>query len=100
MKKLLIALLLALPLLAADARDLKAKEKTDFARYNDQTLHELSEYNFPGPPRFSREEAIRRRDLRRALTKFYAEEKPLVLIQPGNTDYGTFVVQGAGTQRD
>ena len=86
--------------LNGDARDLKAKEKPDFSRYNEQALNDVSQYQMPGPPRFGREEAIRRRDFRRALTKFFADEKPAVLIDPGNTDYGTFVVQSAGTQKE
>jgi hypothetical protein len=88
--------------LNGDARDLKPKEKAEFQRYNEQTLQNEAQYEIPGAraPRFTREEAIRRRDLRRALTKFLAEEKPAVLIDPGNTDFGTFVVQGAGTQKE
>ncbi len=86
--------------LDGDARDLKAKEKSDFSRYNEQSLTDLSHYELPGRPRFTREEILKRRDFRKALIKFYAEEKPLALIQPGNTNFGTFVVQGAGTQKD
>src|SRR4051812_13239392 len=44
--------------LNGDARELKAKEKTDFDRYSDTTLHELSAYQFPaagGPQRANRE---------------------------------------------
>jgi hypothetical protein len=86
--------------LEGDARELKPKEKSDYSRYNDQSLHDVSQYEMPGRPRFTREEFIRRRDFRKALTKFFADEKPLVIIEPGNTDYGTFIVSGAGTQKD
>jgi carboxypeptidase Q len=87
--------------LDGDARDLKPKEKADFSRYNEQALHEEEQYQIPGGrPRFSREEALRRRDFRRALMKFLADEKPAVMIEPGNTDFGTFIVSGAGTQKD
>jgi Zn-dependent M28 family amino/carboxypeptidase len=59
----------------------------------------LFAYEFPGRPRFTREEYLKRRDLRRALAKFFAEEKPLAILEPGNTDFGTFIVQGLGTQK-
>jgi carboxypeptidase Q len=88
--------------LNGDARDLKAKEKPDFSRYSEQSLSDVAQYQMPGPggQRFTREEAIRRRDLRKALNAFLAEEKPAAIIDPGNTDYGTFIVAGAGTQKD
>ena len=51
--------------------------KPDFSRYNDQSLHDVAQYEMPGRPRFTREEFLRRRDFRKALTKFFADEKPV-----------------------
>jgi carboxypeptidase Q len=87
--------------LEGDARELKAKEKAGFERYNEQSLHDLSQYALrSGRPRLSREEYIRRRDLRKALAKFFADEKVLAVLEPGNTDFGTFIVSGLGTAKE
>ena len=87
--------------LEGDVRELKPKEKSDFARYDDKSLGNLAQYEMPrGGQRFTREEFIKRRDFRKALAKFFADEKPLAVIEPGNTDFGTFIVQGLGTQKD
>lgn len=87
--------------LLGDVRELKAHEESQFRRYNDTTLSALEQYQIaPERPRASREELAKRFAFRRTLTKWLAEEKPLVILEPGNTDFGTFVVQGAGSQRD
>jgi len=88
--------------LEGDARELKPKEKSDFVRYDDKSLGSLAQYEMPrgGGQRFTREELLKRRDFRKALAKFFADEKPLAIIEPGNTDFGTFIVQGLGTQKD
>ena len=86
--------------LEGDIRELKPHDKLDFARYDEKKLGDLSAYEVPGGrPRFTREEILKRRDFRRALAKFFAEEKPLAILEPGNTDFGTFIVQGLGTQK-
>ena len=86
--------------LEGEVRELKPHEKPEFARYNEKSLDDLFAYEFPGRPRFTREEFLKRRDFRRALAKFFAEEKPLAVLEPGNTDFGTFIVQGLGTQKE
>jgi len=85
--------------LEGDVRELKPHQKLDFERFDEKSLDELSAYAFPGRPRFTREEILKRRDFRRALAKFFAEEKPLAVLVPGNTDFGTFTVQGLGTAK-
>ena len=85
--------------LQGDIRELKPHQKLDFERHDDKSLDELAAYELPGRPRFAREEILKRRDFRRALAKFFAEEKPLAIVEPGNTDFGTFIVGGLGTAK-
>jgi len=86
--------------LNGDVRELKPHEKLQYSRYNEKTLSDESSYELPGRPRFTREEAAKRNAFRKALTKFLAEEKPLLMIDSDSADFGTFHVQGAGTQKD
>ena len=85
--------------LMGDATELKPHDTTQFSRYDEKALNEISDYEISNKPRMSREEFLKRRDFRKALTAFLAEEKPLVILEPGNTDFGNFIVQGAGTQK-
>ena len=82
-----------------DARELKPHDTPQFSRFDDKSLNDLSDYEINNRPRMTREEFLKRRDFRKALTAFLAEEKPLVILEPGNTDFGNFIVQGAGTQK-
>jgi hypothetical protein len=86
--------------LNGDARELKPHEQLQFERYNDKSLSDVETYELPGRPRFTREEAMKRTAFRKALTKFLAEEKPLLMIDSDTADFGNFHVQGAGTQKD
>jgi carboxypeptidase Q len=86
--------------LLGDSSEMKPHEKPQFQRYDEKSLADLSQYEIPGKPRFTREEALKRRAFFRALIPFLAEEKPLAVIVPGGGDYGTFHVQGAGSYRD
>src|ERR1051326_5610774 len=86
-------------LLLGDPREFKPHEKADFERYDEKTLQELSQYELPGTPRFTREAAMKRRQLSLDTLKLLAEEKPLGVIVPGGSDFGTIHVQGAGNQR-
>jgi len=82
-----------------DVRELKPHEKADFARYDEQSLEKLGLYDIPGKPRFTREEFLKRRKLTLARLKFLTDEKPAAVVIPGGADFGTFHVQGAGSQR-
>lgn len=85
--------------LLGDEHEMKPHEQAQFERYNEKSLNEIGEYEIPGKPRFSREEMVKRRALGREMQAFFAEEKPLAVIIPGGGDFGTFHVQGAGTQK-
>jgi len=86
--------------LNGDPREIKPHEKLQFSRYTEKELNDTENYELPGRPRFTREEIAKRNAFRKAMTKFLAEEKPLVMIESDPADYGTFHVQGAGTQKD
>src|SRR5438270_2700647 len=86
--------------LNGDVRELKPHEQAQFSRATDKMLTDLQTYELPGKPRFTREDIVKRNAFRKALTKFLAEEKPLVMIDSDTADFGTFHVQAAGSQRD
>ena len=77
---------------------LDAHDKPEVERYDEKTLDtEVFQYEMPGrPPRYNREEYAKRAELRREVDKFLVEEKPLVVIDSGRGDLGTFNVQGGG----
>ena len=72
--------------------------KGDVERYDDKELAKIAEYEMPGarPPRYNREEARKRAELRRAVDKFIEEEKPLAVVDAGRGDLGTFIDQANG----
>ena len=88
--------------LLGDEAEMKPHDKLQYERYDEKSLAELEQYEIPGarPPRFTREEFLKRREFQRALIPFLAEEKPLAVITPGGGDFGNFHVQGAGSQRE
>ena len=86
--------------LLGDEPEMKPHEKPQFERYDEKELADIGQYQIPGRPRFTPEEFQKRRAFNKALIAFLKEEKPLAVIVPGGGDYGTFHVQGAGTQRD
>jgi hypothetical protein len=74
-------------------------DKPEIERYDEKSLADVAKYEAPGGPgrrRYNREELIRRRELRDAVDKFLANEKPLAVIESGRGDLGTFYVQGGG----
>jgi hypothetical protein len=87
--------------LLGDVAEMKPHDKLQYQRYDDKSLADLGQYEIPGGarPRFTREEALRRREFTRALLPFLAEEKPLAVIVPGSGDYGNLHVQSAGSFR-
>jgi carboxypeptidase Q len=85
-----------------EQRELKLSEKALSERYDDKTLEEAAEYRIPGvaPSRYGpnfREEYRKRRELRRAADKLFAEEKVLAVVSEGPHDGGTISVQSGGT---
>jgi carboxypeptidase Q len=74
--------------------------KPDIERFDEKKLAEEFQYEMPGgPPRYNREEARKRAELRRAADKFLEEEKALAVIEAGRGDLGVFNVQGGGEWR-
>src|SRR4029077_3109379 len=70
-------------LLLGNVAEMKPHDKPQFQRFDDKSLSDEAQYQVPGPPRVTREEAIKRRDFNRAFIPFLAQEKPLAVIIPG-----------------
>jgi hypothetical protein len=88
--------------LFGELRELKPVDKPLSERYDEKTLGETAEYKIPGvaPGRYGpnfREEYQKRRELRRAADKLFADEKVLAVITAGQHDGGTLSVQAGGT---
>jgi carboxypeptidase Q len=82
-----------------ELRELKPHDKPDIERFDEKSLAEEARYEMPGgPPRYNREEYIKRRELRKAVDAFLADEKPLAVIDAGRGDLGTFGIQGLGDE--
>jgi hypothetical protein len=88
-------------ILNGDAKELKPHEQPQFNRYTDKALSDLSQYD-AGPgrrPPFSREDFLKRREFQKAFRQFVADEKIAAILEAGTGDFGTFIVQGAGSQK-
>ena len=87
--------------LVGDAREIKPGEQADFTRYTDKQLADIASYS-AGPEfgrQFNREEFIKRMQFRKELNKFWAEEKPLAIIEDSRGDDGTIFVGSGGTYK-
>jgi len=82
-----------------ELREIKPHEKAESSRYDAKELEDLENYEISGTPRFNREEFRKRREVRRAVNKFLAEEKALAIVVPARGDGGTLGVQSAGAFR-
>ena len=82
-----------------DLRDVKPHEKAESSRYDAKELEDLEQYEIAGTPRFNREEFRKRRQLRRAVDKFLADEQALAIVVPARGDAGILGVQSAGAWR-
>ena len=89
--------------LLGDPHDVKPGSDPDFTRYSDKQLAGIAEYT-AGPEfgrQFNREDFLRRVQFRKDLTKFWADEKPLAVIEDSRGDDGTiFVASGGPYQKD
>jgi hypothetical protein len=86
--------------LFGDIREIPPHTKPDLTRYDEKSLADVVQYQMPGgPPRYPREEYMRRYEIRVAADKFFTEEKPALVIALGRGDYGTVGVQGGGEYR-
>jgi carboxypeptidase Q len=77
----------------------RAHDKPDLHRYDTKELQDLAQFDLSTRPRFSPEEAARRRRFRGELAKFLAEEKAVAAIEEGRGDFGTMIVQQSGSQK-
>jgi hypothetical protein len=80
-------------------KDPKVQDKPLSQRYDEKGLEEVAGYAVPGaaPPRFNREEYLKRRELAKAARKFFAEEKVSAVLSEGSHDGGTLGVQEGGS---
>ncbi|HEY7863495.1 MAG TPA: M20/M25/M40 family metallo-hydrolase, partial [Thermoanaerobaculia bacterium] len=85
--------------LLGQPREVASRETPDLHRYDAKGLEELARYEIPGtkPPRYNREELLKRREVRRAAMKMLTEEKALAILSPGRFDGGAVGVQAAGS---
>ena len=86
-------------LLVGDVKEFKPHEQAQFERYDDKSLAGVSQFEMPRAQAFNREAAVKRRQLFLDTLKLFADEKPLGVIVPGGSDFGTIHVQSAGSQR-
>ena len=87
--------------LNGDAREIKPHEQSQFYALQREAARATSRTTSCPASRASRaRRSSSATRFRKALTKFLAEEKPLVMIDSDSADFGNFHVQGAGTQRD
>jgi hypothetical protein len=87
-------------ILDGDVKELKPHEQPQYNRYSEKTLSDLAQYEAgPGRRNFSREDFLKRREFQKAFRQFVADEKIAAIIEPGTGDFGTFIVQSAGSQK-
>ncbi|MGA7616443.1 MAG: M20/M25/M40 family metallo-hydrolase [Thermoanaerobaculia bacterium] len=83
-----------------DAHEVKPHEAAESHRYDAQELESITQYRVPGERDSARiSEYMKRREFRKKLNEFFAEEKPLAVIEPGSGDGGLFVVAAGGSQK-
>ncbi len=88
-------------LMIADPREMKPQEKAALARYDEQELEKLAEYDIPAERDSERTAGfLRRREFRKLVAQFAIDEKIVAIIDSGNGDSGVFRVQSSGTWRD
>jgi len=80
-------------------RDVLPQDKAALNRYDDKSLEDV--YNFQaqerrGGPPFDAAELRRRQQLARDAAKFFADEKPLAVVEASRGDGGTMFVQSGG----
>jgi carboxypeptidase Q len=88
--------------LNGDAKEVKPHTDPEAVRYTDQKLDEIAQFSIAsryGPP-MTREEMIKAFQLRREVSKFYADEKVLAVIEPSNYDLGLVTMSGLEYKKD
>ena len=82
-----------------DMPEVKPIVEAPYERYTDKSLADIADYEIPSEkPRFSPEDIQRRQQFQRDLNAFFAEEKPLAVIDHsrGTAGGGTVFVQSGG----
>lgn len=85
-------------LLMGDMPEFKPREKGTLERHDETTLERLEEYPIAGPRgNFNAADWIKRRDFRKQLLQFLADEKVAAVVEAGSGgDSGTFDVASGG----
>jgi carboxypeptidase Q len=88
--------------LSGDPREVKPHTDPDAIRYTDQKLEEIAQFSMPSRygPAMGREEMVKMFQLRREISKFYADEKVLAVIEPSNYDLGLVTMSGLEYKKD
>jgi carboxypeptidase Q len=87
--------------MTAEPKEMKPIDKAALDRYDDEELESLGVYEIPGAGMEARAAEFRkRREFRKLLAQFAADEKIAAILQSGNGDGGVFRVQASGTWRD
>jgi carboxypeptidase Q len=82
-----------------DMPEVKPIVESPYERYTEKALTDIADYEIPSEkPRFTPEEAQRRQQFQRDLNQFFADEKPLAVIDHsrGTAGGGTVFVQSGG----
>ncbi|HWY67350.1 MAG TPA: M20/M25/M40 family metallo-hydrolase [Terriglobales bacterium] len=89
-------------LVLGEFADVKPIVESPYERYTDKSLADVANYELPSErPALSPQEQQRRQQFQRDLNQFFAEEKPLAVIDHSRqtTGGGTVFVQGGGAYR-
>jgi hypothetical protein len=88
--------------LNGDPKEVKPHTDPEAIRYTDQKLDEIAQFSIASRygPQMSREEMVKMFQLRRELSKFYADEKVLAVIEPSSYDLGLVTMSGLDYKKD
>ena len=85
-----------------ESAEVKPIVESPYERYTDKSLADVANYELPNErPAFSPQDQARRQQFQRDLNQFFADEKPLAVIDHSRqtTGGGTVFVQGGGAYR-
>lgn len=88
--------------LSGDPKEIKPHTDPEATRYTDQKLDEIAQFSIAARygPQMGREELIKTFQFRRELSKFYADEKVLAVIEPSSYDLGLVTMSGVEYKKD
>lgn len=88
--------------LSGELKEIKPHTDPEATRYTDQKLEEIAQFSIggrPGPPMI-RDEMRKAFQLRNEITKFFADEKVLAVIEPSSYDLGLVTMSGLEYAKD